>query len=171
MMLGKKITVDFFTQDVLVVAPELLGKIIAGRVGEEYFRYRITETEAYRGTEDLACHASKGRTTRTEVMFQMGGSLYVYLIYGMYWMLNIVTGQENEPQAVLIRAIEGVYGPGRVARKLKIDKSYYAEDLTSSSRIWIEDDEYTTSYQTGKRIGIDYAGVWKDKLWRFFTEK
>jgi DNA-3-methyladenine glycosylase len=100
-----KLAREFFTRDVLTVAPELLGKILVCKSEGEFLRYRITETEAYRGAEDLACHACKGRTARTEAMFHTGGVLYVYLIYGMYWMLNVVTGIENEPQAVLIRKI------------------------------------------------------------------
>jgi len=163
----QKLHEEFFTRDVLTVAPQLLGKILVRRVGEELFRYSITETEAYRGVEDLACHASKGRTSRTEVMYHRGGVLYVYLIYGMYWMLNIVTGQENDPQAVLIRGLENIYGPGRLTRKLQIDRSFYAENISLSSRIWIEDNGLQPLYKAGKRIGVDYAGEWKDKLWRF----
>ena len=163
----QKLHEEFFTRDVLTVAPQLLGKILVRRVGEELFRYSITETEAYRGVEDLACHASKGRTSRTEVMYHRGGVLYVYLIYGMYWMLNVVTGQENDPQAVLIRGLENIYGPGRLTRKLQIDRSFYAENISLSSRIWIEDNGLQPLYKAGKRIGVDYAGEWKDKLWRF----
>ena len=166
-----KLTGAFFTRDVLTVAPELLGKILVCRVNDEFFRYRIAETEAYRGSEDLACHACKGRTVRTEAMFHTGGVLYVYLIYGMYWMLNVVTGRENEPQAVLIRGLEGLYGPGRLTRKLQINKSFYDEDITVSPRIWIEDDGFNPLYQTGTRIGVDYSGEWKDKLWRFYLSQ
>jgi len=165
---SQKLTREFFIRDVLVVAPELLGKILVCRVGEELLRYRITETEAYRNVEDLACHASKGRTARTEAMFHTGGVIYVYLIYGIFWMLNIVTGIEDVPQAVLIRGLDGIYGPGRLSKKLQIDRSFYDEDITVSARIWIEDDGYQPLYKTSKRIGIDYAGEWKDKLWRFF---
>ena len=165
-----KLPRDFFTRDVLIVAPELLGKILVCRVGEELLRYRITETEAYRGAEDLACHACKGRTARTEAMFHTGGVLYVYLIYGMYWMLNIVAGQENEPQAALIRGLEGLYGPGRLTRRLQIDRSFYDEDVTVSSRIWLEDDGFKPLYATDARIGVDYADEWKDKPWRFFVK-
>ena len=164
-----KLKRDFFTRDVLTVAPELLGKMLVFKAEENFLRYRITETEAYRGVEDLACHACKGRTARTEAMFHTGGVLYVYLIYGMYWMLNVVTGCENDPQAVLIRGLEGLYGPGRLTRALQINKSFYDEDLTVSSRIWIEDDGFNPLCQTGTRIGVDYAGEWKDKLWRFFV--
>ena len=169
-IVNQKLTRSFFTRDVLTVAPELLGKTLVCRVDGEFVRYRITETEAYRGFEDLACHASKGRTGRTEAMFHLGGVLYVYFIYGMYWMLNFVTGNEDEPQAVLIRGLDGIYGPGRLTRRLQIDKSFYNEDLTDSSRIWVEDDGYKPSFQTGMRIGVDYAGEWKDKPWRFFYE-
>ena len=163
-----RITRNFYTRDVLIVAPELLGKILVCRTNDEFLRYRITETEAYRGAEDLACHASKGRTARTEAMYHTGGAVYVYLIYGMYWMLNIVAGYENEPQAVLIRGLEGLYGPGRITRKLKIDRSFYNEDLTVSPRIWIEDDGFDPAFQTGKRIGVDYAEEWKNRPWRFY---
>ena len=164
-----RLTRDFFVRDVLTVAPELLGKFLVCRVGEEALRYRITETEAYRGAEDLACHACKGRTARTEAMFHAGGVVYVYFIYGMYWMLNFVTGRENEPQAALIRGLEGFYGPGRLTRQLQIDKSFYDEDLTVSSRIWLEDDGFRPTYSAGARIGVDYAGEWKDKPWRFYV--
>ena len=166
----EKLTRNFFTRNVLDVAPELLGKILVCRVEDDIFRYRITETEAYCGEEDLACHACKGRSSRTEIMYHIGGMTYVYLIYGMYWMLNFVTGQENEPQAALIRGLEGLYGPGRLTRKLQIDKSFYGEDVTVSQRMWIEDDGFKPEYKTGTRIGIEYAGEWKDKLWRFYVE-
>jgi DNA-3-methyladenine glycosylase len=160
---------DFYRQDVLTVAPGLLGKILACRVGAEWLRYRITETEAYRGASDFACHASKGRTPRTEAMFHTGGVIYIYYIYGMYWMFNVVTGEENQPQAALVRGLEGIYGPGRLTRSLHIDKSFYDEDLTLSPRIRIEDDGCRPAYATGKRIGVNYAGEWKDKPWRFFV--
>ncbi|HET7732687.1 MAG TPA: DNA-3-methyladenine glycosylase, partial [Paludibacter sp.] len=93
------------------MAPQLLGKILVRQYEDGRIeRYRINETEAYCGIEDLASHASKGRTSRTDVMFEQGGTVYVYLIYGMYWMLNIVAGKEHTPEAVLIRGVEGVVG-------------------------------------------------------------
>jgi DNA-3-methyladenine glycosylase len=164
-----KLNRHFFNRDVLSVAPELLGKFIIRRFDDGNIKqYLIKETEAYRGEEDLACHASKGRTQRTEVMYQAGGFVYVYLIYGMYWMLNIVSGQENNPQAVLIRALEGFNGPGKLSRELQIDKSFYGEDLTYSHRIWLSEGLKPISFQTFPRIGIDYAGdYWKNKKWRF----
>jgi DNA-3-methyladenine glycosylase len=166
---GFRLSPDFFLRDVLEVAPALLGKQLVRQFDDGTIeRYQITETEAYRGMEDLACHASKGRTRRTEVMFKEGGTVYVYLIYGMYWLLNLVTGPENQPSAVLIRGMEGFPGPGRVGRKLQLDKSFYGENLLSSSRIWVEDAEPVLEFKTSRRIGIEYAGEWADKMWRFY---
>jgi len=158
----------FFENDVLKVAPNLLGKYLAINTDKIQNKYKITEVEAYRGEEDSACHASKGRTERCEIMYSSGGHIYVYLIYGMYWMLNIVTGRTGNPQAVLIRGLEGLDGPGKITRKLGIDKSYYGENLLVSNRIWLENQNENAEYITGKRIGIDYAGeYWKNKHWRF----
>jgi DNA-3-methyladenine glycosylase len=172
MMRNKIVDYDFFRRDALLVAPDLLGKYLVAADSSGLRRFRITETEAYRGVEDLACHASKGRTKRTEVMFMAGGLVYVYLIYGMYHMLNIVTGVQDEPQAVLIRGVDAAEGPGRVSRLLGIDKSFYGEDLTVSSRLWLEDGQAPApeSLVITPRIGIDYAGEWKDKLWRFVVK-
>jgi DNA-3-methyladenine glycosylase len=167
--MGRRITAEFFLRDVLEVAPELIGKILVRQFGDGRIeKYRITETEAYRGVEDRACHASKGRTPRTEVMFQEGGKIYVYLIYGQYWLLNLVTGIENDASAVLIRGIEGFPGPGRVGRELLLDRSFYGESLIHSDRIWVEDAEPVSEIQTSKRIGVDYSGEWAEKLWRFY---
>jgi DNA-3-methyladenine glycosylase len=163
-----RLTSSFFNRDVLDVAPELIGKILVRKFPDGVIkRYQITETEAYRGEEDLACHASKGRTPRTDIMYHNGGKVYVYLIYGMYQMLNFTTGEENIPQAVLIRGIEGFKGPGILTKHLLIDKTFYGEDLEMSDRIWVEGDETKLNYTVGTRIGIDYAGIWKDKPWRF----
>ncbi|MFZ0280070.1 MAG: DNA-3-methyladenine glycosylase [Bacteroidales bacterium] len=165
----KRIARDFFTRDVLVVAPALLSKTLAIRFDDIIRRFTITETEAYRGEEDKACHAWKGRTPRTEIMYHEGGRLYIYLVYGMHWMLNIVTGEENNPQAVLIRGIENCKGPGRVTKVLGIDRTFYGEDLTVSDRIWLEGSGIPAGIQTGSRIGIDYAGeYWKSRPWRYF---
>jgi DNA-3-methyladenine glycosylase len=158
----------FFARDVLEVAPDLLSCYLVGGGKDGLKRYRIIEVEAYRGEEDLACHASKGKTSRTEVMYYQGGYLYIYLIYGVYWMMNIVTGREDEPQAALIRGIEGFSGPGRVTRHLGIDKGFNGENLLISDRIWIEKGSVANPYKPTPRIGIDYAGEpWKSKLWRF----
>ena len=102
-------------------------------------------------------------------MYHEGGKIYVYFVYGMYWMLNIVTRETDNPQAVLIRSLEGLSGPGRLTKAIGIDGSYYGEDLTESERIWIEDKGRRLKFKTGKRIGVDYAGVpWKDKPWRYY---
>jgi DNA-3-methyladenine glycosylase len=168
--LNQKIVREFYTRDVLDVAPELPGKNLVIRLTDGSFgRFMITEVEAYRGCEDKACHASKGRTARTEIMFHEGGKLYIYLIYGMYWMLNIVTGEKDNPQAVLIRGVKNYPGPGILTKSLGIDRSFYGEDLHSSERIWIEDPGVTYPVKTSPRIGIDYAGeYWKSRLWRYF---
>ena len=159
---------EFFSRDVLEVAPQLLGCFLVLQRKTEIQRFRITEVEAYRGEEDMACHACKGRTARTEIMYHEGGHLYIYLIYGIYWMLNIVTSLKDQPQAALIRGIEGFYGPGRLTRQLGIDKSYYGENLMISTRLWLEKGSAVTSYEALPRIGIEYAGEpWKSKLWRF----
>jgi len=167
---GRRLLKEFYTRDVLEVAPDLPGKILVIKLaGGSFGRFRITEVEAYRGSEDKACHASKGRTSRTEIMFHEGGRLYIYFIYGMHWMLNIVTAGNNIPQAVLIRGIEGYYGPGKLTKSLGIDKSFYGEDLVLSERIWVEDSGLLQSVKNGPRIGIDYAGeYWKSKPWRYF---
>lgn len=163
----------FFQRPVLEVAPELLGKVLVRQFDDDTIhRFVITEVEAYRGTEDLACHASKGRTARTEVMFHDGGVVYIYLIYGMYWMLNIVTGSEGDASAVLIRGLEGISGPGKIGKALQLDKSFYGEDLSTSSRIWIEESENKPEFITTPRIGIEYAGEpWITKPWRFVIKK
>jgi DNA-3-methyladenine glycosylase len=162
----------FFQRDVLEIAPNLIGKIIVRRFENgEIKRYRITETEAYRGEEDLACHASKGRTKRTDIMYHPGGKIYVYLIYGMYWMLNIVTGEPENPSAVLIRGIERFKGPGKVGRELRLDKTFYGEDIAASNRIWIESDGIEPNIEVSSRIGVDYAGIeWAGKPWRYIAK-
>ena len=167
---GQRISREFYTRDVLDVAPDLIGKILVVRQSNDnYLRMPLTEVEAYRGMEDKACHASKGKTSRTSVMFGIGGHLYVYLIYGIYWMLNIVTGTEGEPQAALIRGAGNISGPGKITKMLAIDRSFYGEDMLTSSRIWLEDTGMKPKYNTGPRIGIDYAEAhWKSVPWRFF---
>lgn len=165
-----KLEREFYIRDVLEVAPQIIGKIMVIRLPDgTYGQYKVTEAEAYRGIEDRACHAFKGKTPRTEVMFNEGGRLYIYLIYGMYWMLNIVTGEENNPQAVLVRGVETLSGPGKLTKALGIDKSFYGEDLITSERIWFEDAGLKPIVKTSPRIGIDYAGeYWASRPWRFY---
>ena len=167
-MNSNKLPHSFFTRDVLEVAPDLIGKKIIRIINGKRVDRIITEVEAYRGEEDLACHASKGRTTRTEVMYHEGGKIYVYFIYGMYWMLNIVTGKTGDPQAILIRGLPDINGPGRVSRALEIDGSYYGESLITSPRIWLEEGIRFPDIRTAERIGVDYAGkYWKEMKWRY----
>lgn len=163
---------SFYRNNAVELAQQLLGKILVRQFDNgEVKHYRITETEAYYGSNDEACHAHKGRTARTEIMFADGGCLYVYFIYGMYWLLNIVTGEKNHPEAVLIRGIDNIQGSGRVGRELQIDRSFYGEDLLTSDRIWLEEASNNMEnirFDALPRIGIDYAGEeWKNKAWRF----
>ena len=164
----------FFERDILKVAPDLLGCYLVVKNEDLIKRYIVYEVEAYRGQEDLACHASKGRTGRTEIMYHAGGHIYVYLIYGMYWMLNLVTGKKDNPQAILIRGLDICNGPGRVGKLLNLDKSYYGEDTITSKRIWFEKnnrENKKVEITKTPRIGIDYAGeIWKNKPWRFILE-
>ncbi len=170
--MNSRLPASFFQRNVLEVAPELLGKILARKFDNgKTERFVITEVEAYSGDGDRACHASKGKTLRTEVMFREGGLIYVYFIYGMYWMLNIVTGRKDEASAVLIRGLEGISGPGKVGKVLQLDRSFYGEDLGISNRIWVEDAEKIIDFITTPRIGINYAGEpWISKHWRFLSK-
>lgn len=170
--MNNRLPPEFFRRDVLTVAPELLGKRLVRKYNnDEEIRYVITEAEAYIAPHDKACHASKGRTPRTEVMFKDGGLVYVYLIYGLFWMLNIVTGREGEASAVLIRGVQDTSGPGRVGRLLQLDKSFYGENLYTSNRLWIEDAATSPKYKSLPRVGIDYAGEpWISMPWRYLAE-
>lgn len=160
---------SFFRRDVTEVAPSLLGKTLVRKFDDGSLqKFIITETEAYRGKDDKACHAHKGKTKRTEVMFREGGLVYVYLIYGMYWLLNIVSGEEGDASAVLIRGIENTSGPGRVGKALQLNKSFYGENLSTSERLWIEDSDIEPQIKSLPRVGIDYAGEpWISIPWRF----
>lgn len=164
-----KLDRGFFTRDVLEVAPQLLGKFITLDSPGVKGSFMITEVEAYRGESDRACHASRGRTPRTSVMYSEGGVLYIYLVYGIHWMLNIVTAEEGNPQAVLIRGIEGVSGPGKLTRALGIDLSWNGIEIIRSQVIGIEERGTRLEVLTSPRIGIDYAGEpWISKPWRYF---
>lgn len=162
----------FQNPDTLFLAKDLIGKtLVRNFEGDSIFRSRIIETEAYMGSEDLACHASKGRTPRTEIMYAEGGVVYVYLIYGRYWLLNFVTGIKDHPHAILIRGIEDCSGPGRIGDLLQLDKSFYGEDLDRSNRIWLEDSTLSGEIIQTPRIGVENSGeVWRNKPWRFLLK-
>lgn len=149
---------EFYRQDSVSLARALVGKILVRRLpdGTE-LRVRITETEAYTGVDDTACHAHKGKTQRTEVLWRDGGTIYVYLCYGMHNMMNIVSGSEGDAQAVLIRCCEGYPGPGRLTKALQITRSLNGEDMLSCSELWLEDDGMKVNITHDKRVGIDYA--------------
>lgn len=159
----------FFTQNTLTVARELIGCYLVRRIGEHTFRLKITETEGYVGPHDLACHASKGRTKRTEVMFGEAGTLYVYMIYGMYFMLNVITEEKGFPAAVLIRSAGAHVGPGRLTRALEIDLRLNGKQAIPENGLWFEKrDMPVGTIKTTKRIGIAYAGpIWAEKEYRF----
>lgn len=163
---------DFFHRDCLEVAPDLVGKVIVRRFPDgSILRERIVETEAYRGEEDLACHASKGRTPRTELLYGKSGIIYVYLCYGMHWLMNVITGEEEQPQGVLIRAGEVHDGPAKLTKYLQIGKSFNGSSFIDNDALWIEDDGVCPDLRTDARVGIDYAGdYWKNIPWRWIAE-
>lgn len=164
----------YFGRSTLHVARSLLGKYLVRKRRRGTIAGRIIEVEAYVGPRDLACHASKGRTERTDVLFGPPGLSYVYLIYGMYHCLNVVTEREEFPAAVLIRAIEVdgtlIDGPGRLCRALEIDRSLNRIDMTSGRELWFENRGRRVARSdigTFPRIGVNYAGIWAKKPWRF----
>jgi DNA-3-methyladenine glycosylase len=163
----------FFERPTLIVARELLGKVIVRRIGKQKISVMITETEAYIGEKDLASHARFGRTKRNAVMYGHAGVWYPYFIYGMHWMANVTTEGIDEPAAVLIRAgvlVETdhvIRGPGILTKALKIDGTIYGKSATSGD-LYIEDRGiHPKKIIRTPRIGIDYAGAYKEKKWRF----
>lgn len=185
-----KLPRSFYSRSTLDVANDLLGKVLIRRLGRRKLAGRIVETEAYVGPHDLACHASKGHTPRTAVMFGPPGFAYVYMIYGFYFCLNVVTEPEGYPAAVLIRAVEPLEGvdlmkklrshpvrhtniasgPGKLCMAMSIDKQLNGADLLGTT-IWIEDRNIDReAILTSPRVGVDYAGEYKDKPWRFFVD-
>lgn len=193
---------SWFMRPTVVVAADLIGKILCRRLTDEEgcvktLKMRITETEAYIGLDDPACHSHAGtRTKRTETMYQQGGIFYVYLTYGIHHMLNIVTSRQDSPEAVLIRAgflladndiltedtlaedtklngdkktshIKALAGPGKLTKRLNIDRSLNTQKVAIQTGLWIEDDGCLPPVSLRPRIGIDYAGEAKDWLLRF----
>lgn len=165
-----RLTKEFFTQNALELAPMLIGKLLCRKMDKGIIKLRITETESYYGTEDTACHAHKGKTERTEPMFSEGGITYIYLCYGIYNMLNIVSGEKDNPEAVLIRGVQLFNGPGKLTKALNITKDLNKIDLCLSDELWIEDDGVILAYKKTPRIGISYASKeYRDKEWRFIA--
>lgn len=181
---------SFYSRPALEVARDLIGKVLVRRLDRKNLSGKIVETEAYAGPHDLACHASKGHTGRTAVMFGPPGHAYVYMIYGFYFCLNVVTEPVGYPAAVLIRAVEPLEsmdvmqrlrdypqketniasGPGKLCMAMSIDKALNGADLLGRT-LWLEDRGLAPgTIQSGPRVGVDYAGEYKDKPWRFFEE-
>lgn len=169
----------FYARPALTVARALLGKTLVHVVDGVRRSGRIVETEAYVGEHDLACHASRGRTARTEPLFGPPGLAYVYLIYGMHWCFNVVTDREGFAAAVLIRGVEPLEGldpaartdgPGRLCRALGIGKAQNRAPLTGGV-LFLEEGPTVPSHRVlrGPRIGVEYAGVWADKPYRFWV--
>lgn len=164
---------DFFARDVLEVAPDLVGKRLVRRLPDgSVMGLRIAETEAYRGEEDGACHARRGKTPRTEVMYRRGGYSYVYLVYGLHCLMNVVTGPEGQPQAALIRAMEKpLDGPGKWTRAMGVTLSQNGLWLPENDEMWLEDDGAHLHIVTAPRVGVDYAPpLWRDIPWRFMAK-
>ncbi|MHB8632484.1 MAG: DNA-3-methyladenine glycosylase [Thermoplasmatota archaeon] len=177
-----RLPLSFYERDAATVARALLGQILARRVGTTVLRARIVETEAYMGPHDLAAHSARGHTARTSVMFGPAGRAYVYLVYGMHEMMNVVAGACPDPaapaswrrrgQAVLLRAAEPLGwtarldGPGKLARALGIDRSLYGHDLRRAP-LWLEQGDAPRKIGRSARIGVEYAGAWADKPLRF----
>lgn len=174
----RKLPRSFYARKTLTVARELIGLHLVHAAGGVRQIGRIVETEAYQGPADLAAHSARGRTARTEVMFGPPGHAYVYLIYGFWHCLNVVTAAHGVPHAVLIRALEPVdgisdttHGPGLLCRALHIDRTLTGTDLTRQI-LWIERPPISQQRKSrivrSTRIGVDYAGDWARKPWRFF---
>ena len=159
-----------FARDGRELASALVGRLLCRRIGDEVRRVRILETECYFGEEDTACHAHRGRTARTEIMYAPGGRAYVYLCYGLHHLLNLTTGPEGHPEAVLIRGVEGAIGPGRVTRLLSVDRSLNGCPLTPESGLWVEDDGEAPTVISAPRVGIGYASA-EDQArpWRYMA--
>jgi DNA-3-methyladenine glycosylase len=172
----RKLRRNFYDRDPVEVARELLGKWLVHRVDGVERIGRIVETEAYLGPHDLAAHSARGLTNRTRVMFGPPGHVYVYMIYGMHWCMNVVTQPEGQASAVLLRALEPVrhiemrtQGPALLCKALDIDKRHNGHDLLSDDLyIAAPDDEPAIRIEKRARIGVDYAGHWARRLLRFY---
>lgn len=178
----KPLAPTFFDRPTTEVAKDLLGKFLIREYEGYHWTLMVTEVEAYDGPEDKASHAHKGRTQRTEPMFAHAGIFYVYLVYGMHWMLNVVTGPKGYPAAILIRsalimlptgAIEHVDGPAKLTKFIKINKEFNALKAIEQNGLWFEDRGISFSKEQivqKKRIGVEYAAEWKDAPYNFSVE-
>ena len=167
-----KLDKNIYSMRATKLAPYLLGKLLCRRTKEGVIRARICETECYFGEEDTACHAHKGKTPRTKTLYEEGGVAYVYLCYGIHSLLNVVSGERDFPEAVLIRGVEGAIGPGRVAKYMQIDRALNEVSFVDSNELWIEDDGYVCGEISLEcRVGIDYASPEdRDRKWRFILD-
>lgn len=172
--MGARLGPDTYGLTAIGLCTRLLGSILVKRVGSTIRRARIVEVEAYLGPRDLASHSSRGRTARTEVMFGPAGRAYVYFIYGMHWMFNIVAGRPGRAHAVLLRAAEpldgwaaDLTGPGKLAKQFGITREHNGRALDADDFHLVADPAYRPRIRRSKRIGVDYAGEWKDRLLRF----
>lgn len=170
------LTPEFFNRPADKVARDLLGKALRRRQGRSLTTHIITETEAYIGPEDLASHAAGGRRTkRTEIMFGQAGTLYVYFVYGMHWMLNVVTGEVGHPAAVLIRGVQGWEGPARLTKALNITGALNGTLARRGSGLWFAEcgsPPAGGAILRTARIGVDYAGpFWAAKKYRFLLKQ
>ena len=166
----KVLDATFFDRPAEKVALDLIDCRLHWRLSDQSESRIITETEAYVGPEDLASHAAKGRTRRNEVMFGQPGTFYVYFIYGMHWMLNVVTGPIGFPAAVLMRSVEGIVGPARLTKALAITGTLNGQPATKATGLWFSEGSKSTrqSITRSARIGVDYAGeIWSRKPYRF----
>ena len=169
-VLGK----DFFNRPVQRVARELLGNdLCVIQENRRIIKMTVNETEAYDGEKDLACHASMGKTPRNEVMYGEAGVIYLYLCYGMHWLLNIVCGDNGYPAAVLLRGTHEVKGPGRLTKRLGIDGRLNRKTAIRSNGLWFEQKKTACfDIKTGPRVGVAYAGeYWAKKPYRFWFSK
>lgn len=207
----KRLNKNFYRQDTFKLAQSLLGKLIVRKYGHNTLIGKIVETEAYYGPKDLASHASRGKTPRTQLMFDQAGLAYIYLIYGMYYCFNIVTEAKDFPAAILIRAIEPIEGikqmyrnrychgelsrtmtptchpstklrmtnnltngPAKFCQAFKIDKTLNGINLITGQKLYLTEDEKIklnpNQIKKAKRIGIDYAGAYKNKPWRYYLK-
>ena len=178
LLTNKVLSKSFFVKPTLKVANDLLGKYLIRKIGKKEIACKIIEVEAYDGPKDKASHASNGKTTRNKIMFEEGGCFYIYLVYGMHYMLNVVTGEKNYPEAVLIRGIECngkiISGPAKLTKFLKIDKKSNSKKAEKKTNLWFEDRGEKLNKKhiiRTPRIGVDYAGpIWSKKLYRFLVK-